>query len=269
MLARGKSKTLRMQKSRTRIKPGAKAGFDSIKNPALRENIKPMLFSADWANRRAAISRLDNKIGRRQLKPWEKVQLGAALKSALFDSRADVRRDASKLLAKIIGLRSVVEFINKRYPGNALSKVPAEFFFWDSFSTETLLRLRKLGYPTVRELQKLLNEYGTPAFYHRGFPVFLKGIGDLYSYNLYGAIFVEKNVKNLPKQFRHSVAEHEFGENFSHNIGNALEMLWLERHGLFQQYLKKLPSLGKDFLKVIKEDPKGFAEFKKYFPELK
>jgi len=262
---------------RGRAKPEMQRCLASVKDPRIREIVEDMLFATDRGIRESAASVL-GKIGSRKAVP--------ALKAALFDSRRIVREAASKSLSEIIGLRKVTEFINRQYPGKALSRVPAHYLPTGRISAAELLKLRQHGYPTMRQLldmrrkgypltswaEMLREKYGKPAFYHRGLPVFLvAGVRELIlsigKYH-YGAFLVEKNKERLPSKFRRAVAEHEFGEIFGHDIGNALQMLWLERYGLFQKYINRFPSIGEEFLETIRKDPKGFAEFKKYFPEL-
>lgn len=66
-------------------------------------------------------------------------------------------------------------------------------------------------------------------------------------------------------EFRRSVAEHEFGEIFSHEVGNALEMLYVEKHGLMEDYLEWTQRISKREFQKIAKKQKGFERFRKYF----
>lgn len=75
---------------------------------------------------------------------------------------------------------------------------------------------------------------------------------------------------NIPPKLKHAIAEHEFGHIWSHVAGNALMMLWLEKHGLFKEFLEWKGLLPGKFrldseLRNIAFMEKGFEGFKKYF----
>lgn len=251
--------------------------IDLIENPVLKEIVKSMLYDPYPRERAHAACRIG----------WlTKEEAGLAipaLKHALFDWDRIVRFEASASLAKFIGLRKVIGLIEELYPKDALSEMPAEFFITEQtgiFREVERDGLRKIGHPTPSELAKI--EGKTPDRLHRGLPVYFELIpaSGLYggSKNAGGRfdrgfIRVELDKTKLPKQFRGLAMEHEYGEIFSHSVGIGFEMLWLEKKGLFPKYLKWLrdnyPSRKQEYIEIIKKDPKGFAEFIKYFPELR
>jgi len=215
--------------------------------------------------RQEAVQRLGKLAERRAIPKRDARRVEKALFAALFDFNKNVRFHASSTLSRIIGLRAVVDFINKHYPGETLSMVPAQFFQRE-ISVEKLLELRKRGSPPLGRLGELRKKYGKPVFYHRGFPVFLSQEIRSGKY-VNGAFLLARDTRLLPKKFRRAVAEHEFGEIFSHTVGNALQMLWLERHKLLQEYMEHRHDKRMQFREIVKQN-QGFAEFRKHFPEL-
>lgn len=184
------------------------------------------------------------------------------LKYALFDSDRTVREIASNALADYLGYRAVADLITKKYPKNTLGELPSEFFSDSPIAPNTRAKLRSKGSLPVREQLKS----GKPFFLHRGLPVFIVNApkAPLGRY-IDGAIFINGSKKDLPAKFRKAVAEHEFGETFSHRAGNALMMLQLEKEGSFKEFIESYPGIGNEFHLLIMEDPKGFKEFRKYF----
>lgn len=172
-----------------------------------------------------------------------------ALKRSLFDYDRYVRIRSAESLAGHIGWRKVADLIGRRFPGKTLGEVPAEYFFGHANPDEhhPLQALRHAGDPNVRSLPGLEQKYGKVAFLHRGFPVFIVDnipnlgaqTGTALGKHLHGAVLIRSDVPGI---FREAIAEHEFGETFGHNAGNALEMIWLERKGQLGNFLKKYPS---------------------------
>lgn len=223
-----------------------------------------------------------------------------ALFASLFDLERSVRLEVSEALVKLVGARKVAGYINKRYPEDSLSKVPAEFFLLpplDVYKAKVDLEsLRRLGSPNMKELVKLARKkqfrneyleqtqgkYAWPDFFHRGLPVFLRkrrdkrGNFEVGIYNR-GMIYLSKQEGLLPKRFRRALAEHEFGEIFGHDVGNALMMIWLEERGLFKEFLEHYGrheiryygnAIKREMIKTIEGDS-SMNRFRKYFPELK
>jgi len=180
----------------------------------------------------------ENRLRQTQIPERQRIMM--ALKASLFDMSSIVRKEAAVQLPKLIGYRGIVKLINS-YPEKLLSNMPEDFL--------------GSSYPKEAPKEK-------PAFFHRGFPVYLGKEPSLGMFH--GKFFLlEKNEKVVPLEFRETIAEHEFGEIFSHEIGLAMEMIWLEKGKMFNKYLKAFPKESKDFQKIAKE--RSMRQFLRYF----
>lgn len=224
-----------------------------IKNPETRKKVEELLFSPEPEKRREAAIYLGKEKAREAL---------PALEYGLFDLSPKVRRKAVNALSKIIGLKEVINIINKRYPGNRISRTPLEFFH-EYRSQERLAELRK---ESLTSKERAIKEKARPDYYHRGFPVHVIDLPErLAGVFAQGEIFLQADTKLLPKKFRNVVAEHEFGEVFSHKLGVGLELIYAERKGLLKEYLKLKPGLGSELRELIEIYPKDFKKYRKYF----
>jgi hypothetical protein len=186
-----------------------------------------------------------------------------AIKHSIFDSNRFVREQAILKLAPMIGYLEIAKLLNKKYPRNYFRSVPLEFMTDGerlSFSTqtqETRKDSHKNRYNYIRTV------YGNPDFWHRGLPVYL--VNGLKSYGRYtdGVILLAKNKRQLKPEFRKIVAEHEFGEMFSHEIGLVMELIYAKKEGIIQEYLKH-PKLGEELKQMITQHPQEFRQFKQY-----
>jgi len=239
-----------------------------ITNPEIKNLFNLMAADPNPLMRAYAAASLCGLAKRKLLgKAWQ-LEVTNALQASLFELSRSVRITASHSLAEIKGWRYVVELIEKKYPGKALSRVPAEYFQRYT-TTEIGLRLRKMNSQSVGQLLELRKKYGKPVFHYRGMPVFLsKGTWGKGMYEK-GAIILNENRKILPKKFRESVAAHEFGEIFGHEVGNVMQMLCLEKQGLFSEYIQRERTKYLEFRNIVRQDPNGFAGFRKYFPEIR
>jgi len=194
----------------------------------------------------------------------------AMLRSSLFDSHSSVRLFASRSLSRRIGLRATADYILKRYPKNFLSRVPREFFLsWGTHYTIASKRLRGAD-SSLAEAKELEKRYGKPIFYHRGFPVYRERHIVDNAVNRSGVIVIlEDRSKNKNRRrFDHAAAEHEYGENWSHQVGLALELRWLRNSGLLKDYIKTEPFEAQRFFEILRMDSKGFKEYAPYFKGL-
>ncbi|VVB75103.1 Uncharacterised protein [uncultured archaeon] len=192
------------------------------------------------------------------------------LRSSLFDSHSSVRLFASRSLSRRIGLRATADFILKRYPRGFLSRVPREFFLsWGTHYTIASKRLRGAD-SSLAEARELEKRYGKPIFYHRGFPVYRERVErrDDNALNRSGVIVIQDGGNKNLRRFDHAAAEHEYGENWSHQVGLALELRWLKNSGLLKNYIKTEPYMAERFLEILKMDPNGFKEYAPYFKGL-
>ncbi len=172
------------------------------------------------------------------------------LKPALFDFEKYVRTHAAEALAKIVGWREVIEIINKSRSTLVLPKT--EGFFYD-----------KTNLLAKEWLKKVREECGEPAFFHRGFPVFVSSRpGKWWGENKYGVFLLQKD---SPQEFRGAILEHEFGEIFSHKLGNAFELVWLEEHDSIKKHIELGFGKEKEFFQIALEDP-SFTKTRKLIP---
>jgi len=192
------------------------------------------------------------------------------LKTTLFDLSVGVRNASSSGLIRLMGYRAATNFVmavcnSKKHLGGKIHEVPSEFFlspprFGGPDYTKLTLALRNSRNRSISEEAVRLVRRNNPIFFHRGFPVYLSdklGRKTLGRY-INGCLFVSTKI---PEEFRPIIAEHEFGEIFSHEIGIALEFLYAKRKGLLQDYLN-YGRMTEGLEELLYEDPKGFAEFK-------
>ncbi len=209
------------------------------------------------------------------------------LKAAVFDLHSSVRAAAVDSLAKNIGLRATAEFILARYPGSALSNVPAEFFIHPA-QAQKVRSLRNKGGLTMAEQGKQGSEkigfYAGPfgqggvkikqlpiGFKHRGFTVRFEpsdGGGNIDGHIMIGS--------KLSKKTQKAYAEHEYGENFcaplvpgapfrEHNIALALEFLWVKKNYGVKRYLRENQLRIPEFMHLTEKYPGEFKELEKLF----
>jgi hypothetical protein len=193
------------------------------------------------------------------------------LRAAMFDMHRSVRLFASRALTRRIGLRATAEFILKRYPRSYLGKLPLEFFLQQSHSyTIASKRAHGIGEQSLADSPYIHQKYGKPVFRHRGLPVVQDASQEDGAQYKHGVIAMDLRRRGAPKKFRRVIAEHEYGETWGwHQIGQALELIYLKKNGLLKDYIKRHPWRAlRIWEKVIQKDKEGFKEFAPYFARL-
>jgi len=189
------------------------------------------------------------------------------LKGALFDTDREIRSFVSNHLSKRIGLAKVFELINSQFPQHGRGERASMDFFY----------FKNDGSKRSRQELKDVSRKGRFGFYHQGLPVRLvpsrllppavgASLPALGKYHQ-GVLWLNADTKILPKRFRRAMAEHEFGEAFSHNFGQAMMLSWLASHAQLPAFWKHFK--GKPFAFIRnRELPKLVEEFPREFGKL-
>jgi len=220
-----------------------------VSNPMKRVRFSQgALFSADPFARRKGVIKLGTKVKAGAIGKAMAIQ---KLKAMVFDFSQHVRGVAVETLARIIGWKKTVEFIENRSSKN-FGGVPANFFYrdvrdrrgvswgdedWNAIKNQVTLK---------RRLERMKGRNGKP-FSVNGIPVFLWDL-TIQGNNLGGLILISRDPKILAPKYREIVALHEFGEMFnSHRLGDALMYNYAKRNGLLDEFLQRYKQYKRRF----------------------
>lgn len=192
-----------------------------------------------------------------------------ALKHSVFDYSRDVRKQVVLQLAKHIGYVNVAKLINKTYPRDFFKRVPSEFMADGNRLNRAVQTQETRQWSHADRFKYARESLGKPDFWHRGLPVYLvRGLKDSHRQPSFGrhedgVILLNMNKRFLNPEFRRVVAEHEFGEMFSHEIGLVMELLYAEKNGLLDAYVKH-PNIWQEIEELVITHKKDFDHFTGY-----
>ncbi len=226
-------------------------------NPYARENACSRLAAYSSRNvTPAIIKRLETEnsavIRGRYISAFKKIRDKSAillLKNLVFDLQMEVRGPAAEALAYQAGWKKTLKFIMAKF--NSPGKVPMAFFYdslpvgrnkgraewrredWNMATKQAVIDAKKYG------LTRMKNRRGNP-YSVNGIPVFLGSIFEGDGFYTNGMLIVSRAIKR--QGHREATAQHEFGEIFSHETGNAFEFDYLRKTGQLKNYLRDEPN---------------------------
>ena len=212
---------------------------------------------ASWPVKRTAVMALGN------FKP-KLVQ--SRLKAMLTHPLRDVRKPAGIVLAGQIGLPKLAKMVSEF----DFARIPLSHFQ----TRPHMYRRSDMPKEVKREIARKRKQ-ARPKF-HRGRPVYFLALKsakwDAVQYfgsTIINTYWVKRLGKDLEQQYYEhgywrATAEHEMGEFVNHQVGLAMELLYMHKHGQLKEYLEFWQKAGPQV-----SYPERRALIEKHFPRLK